>query len=99
MEVAFDTPPTLRHVQVGIRPIIDCTPSISANNPGGIKSFSFYINAKDKICAGYPLQRTDQGDSGGPLLYRRNNTIYQIGLTESGFFSGKDVVKLSKFLC
>ena len=97
--MSSDSPPTLRHVQVGIHPIVtNCFPSNVANNPEKIEKEKYFTDAKNKICAGYPLQRTDQGDSGGPLLYRRNNDIYQIGLTQGGLTHGDDVVKLGKLL-
>ena len=91
--------PTLRHVKVGIRPIVNyCFASSISINPEKTQKYEFYLNAKNKICAGYPLQRADKGDSGGPLLYRRNDTIYQIGLVEMGYNKGDDIVKLGKLL-
>ena len=98
MNVTLDSPPTLRHVKVGIRPFNPhCFTEEVIEKPQYTKWWNFIANAKHKICAGNFLQRIDHGDSGGPLLYRRNNTIYQIGLAEFILTSIDNVGKPGKF--
>ena len=98
LNISLDSPPTLRHAEVGIRPFNpNCVTVDYINNPEKIKRWIFESNAKNKICAGNYLQRADHGDSGGPLLYRRNNTLYQIGLFEFLFLFIKDAAKAGKF--